>query len=93
MSTVTGRDISTALAGQERAIAIRKCSLCDCDLYYYIKADGRVLFDSNCGCVRYSVTLEERSWDDLADLINMQEMLKWRNHYRNLFGLPPEPET
>lgn len=48
---------------------IRSCCMCGYELEY-IFLDGSVYFDVGCDCA--SVGVKERSWEDVAELYNMQ---------------------
>lgn len=49
---------------------LRDCSICGSWLRYYFDGDD-VGYDSSCDCVSLA-GIERRSWQEVADLINMQ---------------------
>lgn len=55
-----------------RTWPVRKCSICDCPLYFNFHDDGSVSFDSNCNCVTYTAPLRPSSFDIVADVYNSQ---------------------
>ena len=52
---------------------IRDCSICGEWIGYrfFRWPNHEVVFDSSCGCVSYE-NVQPRSWEDVADHINMQ---------------------
>ncbi len=50
---------------------IHRCQFCNY-AYKYIFRDGRVFFDSGCGCVPGPSEINEVEWNDVAEYYNTQ---------------------
>lgn len=51
---------------------LRKCSFCKVTIGYIVSENyKRLQFDSSCGCTDLD-GLDERTWDEMASVINMQ---------------------
>lgn len=87
MTTITSAMVEQAIkASGETYFQIRECSLCDHPIYYTI-INGVPYLSTSCDCVIYTSDLKKRSWQDLADIVNMQTDEQWHNHFMELFGL------
>lgn len=53
------------------AWTLHRCSLCGDPVQYLFSGD-HVALDTNCSCVSYWTPRQQRSWQDVADTINMQ---------------------
>jgi hypothetical protein len=53
------------------AWTLHRCSICRAPIQYVFDGDY-VAFDSNCDCTSYWTPRQQRSWQDVADTINMQ---------------------
>ena len=51
---------------------IHNCSLCGAPVGY-IFYKSHIYFDSSCYCVSYSVEPEERTWEDLIHLLELNK--------------------
>ena len=89
MKKVTGLQVKQAMIEKNiTKIVLRECSMCGTPLYYL--RDGEDLyFNTACDCVSYQPPPEPRSWESVAEIINMQTVEKWRNGYMSMFGLEP----
>lgn len=76
---VTARDVKEAifslvnsgLESQAVFVMVGKCSMCGYETRYVYNPSGGLYFDAGCWC-RAGQRLEPRTFQDLADLINMQ---------------------
>jgi hypothetical protein len=55
----------------KRRLPVRKCSLCGSTLSYVTDGEN-VAFDSNCDCSSHYVPLRQASWNDVVQLLEMQ---------------------
>lgn len=67
-------------------IYVRDCSLCSTPLHFVVE-DETLKFDSNCNCVTYTAPLEERSWNVLAEWVNMQKNLENKKEILKRLGI------
>lgn len=51
---------------------VRECSICGYQLGYHFSVSGNVAFDPGCDCVRYRPGFVARSWQEVANLYNLQ---------------------
>jgi len=66
---------NAALKHNIKTWEIRKCSICRYPLSYHFFVDGasvEVSLDTGCDCVSYMVPYKNSSWQEVADLYNMQ---------------------
>lgn len=70
---------------------LRDCSLCGTWLRYEFNGND-VSFDSNCNCVSYWNPPSPRSWQDVADTVNMQNDEVQKRMLAELAGLPQAAE-
>jgi len=72
MRDVTAEEVRQAVldSGVSR-IDSHDCSICHSMVGFNI-SDGRIFWDSNCGCTVHSSEPELRSWDSIAENVNMQ---------------------
>lgn len=89
-SKVTGQDVQLAVraAGLTR-IHLRECSICGYKMDYLI-IDDQPYLDTSCYCTRHLHEPEHRTWQSIADHINIQPAIEARNRIRADFGMPPE---
>lgn len=50
----------------------RRCSICGVMLGYKF-VYGKLYYDSNCLCVRYTILPQQRDWDDIAEHWNQNQ--------------------
>ena len=90
-SKVTGEEVQAAVAkaGITR-VYVRDCSICNYKMHY-IFHDGQPYYDAGCDCSSMGPSdPTQRSWQDIARLINIQPSVEGRNRIRQDFGMPPE---
>lgn len=86
MFNVTAEQVKVAMTTSDvRAAVIRKCSICDADLAY-IRENDKLYFDSSCVCSSYHTEPEPRQWEDVAELINMQNNPDVQKEIMKSFG-------
>lgn len=76
-------------AAQQRNIErwdTRICGICG-EPVGYVFIDGHVYFDSCCGCSSYYTEPQRRTWDDVAELYQMNtHNLKWIEATNQFWG-------
>lgn len=88
---VTGDQVRDAMKlAKIDIVVVRYCSLCDYPLNY-IRNNDNVYFDSGCYCTG-GHNIQQRSWDEVANLINMQ-CNQWKAKYKKMFGISPYAEV
>ena len=80
---VTEEQVSEALSNSDVVfIGVHNCSMCDYPCGYIIDGE-RVGYDAGCHCSSYGLAqIEERSFADIAEHINMQTGSKDGMHWR-----------
>lgn len=57
--------------GDRTWLPLRECSICNSPLGYVVE-DGRVGYNSNCGCVSYTTPLRECGFEGIAESLAIQ---------------------
>lgn len=65
-----------------------ECALCGYMTRYY-RCGEDLVFDPGCFCTGLTADLQVHTWQDAADLINMQTNDAARSKFRKRFGLDP----
>lgn len=69
---VTAEEVRSAvLASGDKFIPIRACSICSRDIGYQMLGEVPHL-DTNCDCVSYTTPLVAKTWESLAEGVNIQ---------------------
>lgn len=85
MKKISEEQIEKAIAEHEiTRWDVRRCSICN-EWTGYVFQDGRIGFDANCGCTRYTSMYEERTAFDLADIFNCQRLPEMQQKLWNDF--------
>lgn len=83
---VTAEQVETAMrAAGITEVEHHRCAICRCMVFYRLRGD-QLYFDSACAC-DWSTAGEPRTWQQVADLINMQSTLEWRTAMAARFGI------
>jgi len=86
MNDVTAEEVKKAVQDKDiKTIDHHNCGLCHIMTKYIIEGD-KIFFDPSCDCCS-SRGMEERSWQEAADFINMQSNLEIKNKLAKTFGL------
>lgn len=89
MRQVTAEEVKAAVeAANLQEVTLRECSMCGGPLYYTFEPDGPY-YHPACDCSPYSTyaPAERRTWQSIADLINMQSNPAAQEKIALLFGL------
>jgi hypothetical protein len=68
-----------------RFVKVRTCSICDAPIGYVFD-DEAVYWDGSCNCLSRYTPPEPRTFQDVANLINMQNE-EWKPKMAALFGV------
>ena len=87
MKHKTGEDFQRQVKEHDiRSWTLRHCSMCDAPLEFIFDGDD-VFYDSNCDCVTYRTMPAPRTYEDIADIYNMNISVKeWIKEIDEFFG-------
>ncbi len=86
MDNVTGDQVRDAMIAANLVhVDLRECSLCGSTIFYSRQGD-QLFFHPACDCTTYHGPPEPRSWQSVADTINMQND-EWKPKVAAKFGL------
>lgn len=84
------------IAAGVTTIDTRECSICGTKLFYLFDQnaiknteDEGVYYSTDCDCVSYRTPPQSRTWEDIANSINMQMTNESYNSARKSFFLDP----
>lgn len=89
-STYTAAEVEWAVRNAKlTTVELRRCSICHAPLRFLLGASDP-LFDGSCDCGSVRWPPRRHSWQDIADLINMQPTPEGRASMAAKFGFPAE---
>ncbi len=70
-------------------VEVRRCSICDCPVAYERKGED-LFFDGNCDCTSFWNPPQPRSYEEIAELINIQSNSEYKTELAHKFGFQLE---
>jgi hypothetical protein len=88
---VTGDQVRDAMvAANILRVDLSTCTFCHC-ITFYTRQGDQLFFSPHCNCTAEVTPLEPRSWQSVADNINMQND-EWKVKVAARFGLSLNPD-